>query len=42
MNLAPPVPRKVIVSLEGLLSFTAIVTIEDSPVFYNALVWVAI
>ncbi len=33
--LAPAVPRKVMVSLDGLLSSIANVTIEHSCIFYN-------
>ena len=33
--LAPAVPRKVMVSLDGLSSFIANVTIEQGNIFYN-------
>jgi len=35
MNLAPAVPRKVIVSLDGFLSAIANVTIGHGCIFYN-------
>jgi len=35
MILAPPVPRKVMVSSDELSSFTTNVTIEQSGIFYN-------
>ena len=35
MNLAPPVPKKVMVSLDGLSSVMTNLTIEDSCIFYN-------
>ena len=35
MNLAPAVPRKVMVSPDGFLFSTADLTIEYSRVFYN-------